>query len=108
MLEWMKKTVFTGIGLALRSRDEAENMARELVNMGKMSEQEGKQFIEEMMNRYDKSRNELENRMNEMISRYFKKKDFAEKADIEILRQEIEALKEAVARLENRPPESES
>jgi polyhydroxyalkanoate synthesis regulator phasin len=41
MLNIIKKSMLTGIGLALIAKDEVEDLAKELVNKGKMSENEG-------------------------------------------------------------------
>ncbi len=44
MPDLIKKTMLTGVGLALKTWDEVEDLAKELVEKGKMSEKEGKNF----------------------------------------------------------------
>ena len=45
MLNIMKKAMLTGIGLSLIAKDEVEDLAKELISKGKMSEKEGSKFI---------------------------------------------------------------
>jgi hypothetical protein len=40
----VKKTMMTGIGLALKTKDEVEDWARDLVTRGELSENEGEKF----------------------------------------------------------------
>jgi len=45
MLDLIKKTMLTGVGLALLAKDEVEGLAKELVDKGKMSEKDGKKVF---------------------------------------------------------------
>jgi polyhydroxyalkanoate synthesis regulator phasin len=53
MLDLMKKTMLTGIGLALLAKDEMEELAREVVEKGKMTEKDGKKFLNDLQERYE-------------------------------------------------------
>ena len=44
----IKKTTLTGIGLALKTWDEVEDLAKELEKRGKMTETEGRKFLDEL------------------------------------------------------------
>jgi len=46
MLEFIKKTMLTGIGIAMKTKDELEEWVKEIVKKGEMSENEGKDFLE--------------------------------------------------------------
>ncbi len=42
MLDFIKKTMLTGIGIAMKTKDELEEWVKEIVKKGEMSENEGK------------------------------------------------------------------
>ncbi|MBU3950162.1 MAG: hypothetical protein KJ882_09335 [Proteobacteria bacterium] len=48
MLCLIRKTMFTGIGFALKTWDEVENKANEIAQKSKMSEKEGQESIRDI------------------------------------------------------------
>ena len=52
MTDLIKKTLLTGVGLALKTWDEVEDLAKDLVDKGKMNEKEGGKFIKDLHKRY--------------------------------------------------------
>lgn len=95
----MKKTMMTGIGLALRTKDEVEVWARDLVTRGEVSENEGEKFVDELLKRYDEARENLESRIEKITQEFITKAKVASNDDVDELRKEIEELKKEVARL---------
>lgn len=73
MLELLKKTMMTGIGLALKTKNEVEELSREFIEIGKMNEEEGKKFIDEMMIKYASNKKELEDKIEKSIRTFFLK-----------------------------------
>ncbi|MGD9278062.1 MAG: hypothetical protein PVG37_05715, partial [Desulfobacterales bacterium] len=67
MLNIIKKSMLTGIGLALIAKDEVEDLAKELVNKGKMSENEGTKFLEDLQKRYDQTQQKLEEKVQKAV-----------------------------------------
>jgi len=49
ILDIAKKTMLTGIGLALVAKDEVEEIARDLEKKLGMTEQDGKKFLKTML-----------------------------------------------------------
>ena len=86
MIDLIKKTMMAGIGLALKTRDEVEDLVKELVKKGNMNEQEGKKFLDELLNRYDEAKVKMEERVEKLV------KDFLKKADV-VTGDELKALK---------------
>ena len=86
MLNIIKKSMLTGIGLALIAKDEVEDLAKELVNKGKMSENEGTKFLEDLQKRYDQTQQKLEEKVQKAV------KDFMKKADV-VTGDELKGLK---------------
>ncbi|PIE70416.1 MAG: hypothetical protein CSA22_08165 [Deltaproteobacteria bacterium] len=94
MIDLFRKTLYTGIGLAVRTQNEIIDLAKDLAEQNKLSETEGKKFIDEVVDKY----NETKKRMNEQIEASVKKilssMQLATQAEVDALKKEIKALKE--------------
>ena len=96
MLDLVKKTMLTGIGLALLAKDEVEDLAKELVEKGKMTEKDGKKFLDELQKRYEDVQNKLEERVEKTVKEFLKKADVVTADDLKAIKKEIRALKKAI------------
>lgn len=99
MLDVIKKTMLTGIGLALKTWDEVEDIASELQKKGKMTETEGKKFIEDMQEKYQEVQQDLEDRVDQSLKNLLKKAEIVTEEDLKALKKEIRDLKKAVSEL---------
>ena len=97
MLDLVKKTMLTGIGLALLAKDEVEDLAKDLIDKGKMSEQDGRKFFNDLQDRYDKVQKKLEDQVEKIVKEMLKKADIVTGDDLKALKKEIRDLKKAVA-----------
>jgi len=97
MLNIIKKSMLTGIGLALIAKDEVEDLARELVNKGKMSENEGTKFLEDLQKRYDETQTKLEEKVQKAVKDFMKKSDVVTGDELKGLKKEIRELKKAIS-----------
>ncbi|MBC8198601.1 MAG: hypothetical protein H8E80_00935 [Desulfobacteraceae bacterium] len=97
MFNLIKKAMFTGIGLALKTKDEVEDLANELVKQGKMSEEEGGKFLDELRKRYDEAQKKLEQRVEKTVKKLIKKADLVTADELKGLKKEIRELKKAVS-----------
>ena len=97
MLELVKKTMLTGIGLALLAKDEVEDLAKELVDKGKMTEKDGKKFLEDLQKRYEEVQSKLEDRVEKTVRDFLKKADVVTADDLKAIKKEIRELKKAVS-----------
>ncbi len=97
MIELIKKTMMAGIGLALKTRDEVEELARDLTKKGAMSEQEGRKFLDELLQRYDEAKDKLEDRLEETVKKILKKADIVTGEELKALKKEIRELKKAIS-----------
>ncbi len=73
MLELMKKGLYTGLGLALITKEKAEELAKELVTKGELSEKEGMSFVEGILKKSEEAKQELEKKTETMINNALKK-----------------------------------
>jgi polyhydroxyalkanoate synthesis regulator phasin len=101
MIELIKKAVFTGIGIASLTKDKIEDLAKELANTGKMSEQEGEKLIQEILNRAEESRTNLNTQTEKLVQKTITKMQLARSEDIDLLKAEIAMLREEIASLQS-------
>jgi len=97
--EIIKKTMLAGIGLALKTKDELEDIVKEYVKKEEMSEKEGKKFLDDLQKRYDETREKLEEKIEKSVGEILKKADIATGKDIAGLKGEISKLKEEIKTL---------
>ena len=91
--------MLTGIGLALKTWDEVEDIVNELQKKGKMTETEGKKFLEELQEKYQEVQQDLEDRVDQSLKNLLKKADIVTEEDLKALKKEIRELKKAVSEL---------
>lgn len=104
MLDMMKKAMMAGIGLALKTKDEVEEIAKELIQKGKMSEKDGKKFLDDLMARYESAKSNMENWVENAVQNLMKKGKLATRDEIEGLRKEVQDLKNSMsAKNEDKP-----
>jgi len=96
MADLIKKTMLAGIGLVLRTWDEVETVAKELVEKGKMSEKEGSRFLKDLQKKYEDTQRKLEARVEKSVKEFLKKADVVTIDDLKALKKEIRELKKMV------------
>jgi polyhydroxyalkanoate synthesis regulator phasin len=99
MIELIKKAVLTGVGIASLTKDKIEDLANELIDKGKMSEQEGEKLVQEMLSRADESRESMKSQTENLVKKTITKMQLARIEDIELLKTEIEKLREEISSL---------
>ena len=97
MLDIIKKAMLTGVGLALVAKDEIEDLAKEIVEKGKMSESEGIKFLKELQKKYDDAQAKLEIRVEKSVKEFMKKADVVTGDELKALKKEIRDLKKAIS-----------
>lgn len=93
--EFMKKAMMIGIGIAMKTQSEIEEMTKDFVDKTKMSEDEGKKFIDDMVKKYDEAKKDMEKKIRDGVAEYMNKADIASKKELDALKQEVEELKKA-------------
>ena len=95
MIDVLKKVLLTGVGVAALSKEKIEELARDLAEKGKMTEQEGKALVDQLLTSSDEARQELQKQVEEKVALALDKMDLAKKSEVEALKEEIEVLKKA-------------
>ncbi len=95
-IDIIKKALLTGIGLALRTKDELEDLAKDYINQGDLSENEGKKFLDDLTKRYDDAKEKLEEKIETSVKKILDKADIATKEEVNELKSEITLLKDSI------------
>jgi len=98
MLDFIKKTMLTGIGIAMKTKDELEEWVKEIVKKGEMSEKEGKSFLDDLKEKSEKAQKDFEEKIESKFKDLLKKADIATRDDVNDLKNEIEELKKTVSK----------
>jgi polyhydroxyalkanoate synthesis regulator phasin len=98
MLELVKRTMLTGIGLALVAKDELVDLAKDIEQKMEMSESDGKKFLDEVKMKYDEAQDKLEDRVEATVKEILKKMDVVTGEEIKGLKKEIRDLKKAISK----------
>ena len=102
MMDLMKKTLLAGIGLALKTKDEVEDFAKEIEKKLNMTEKDGKTFLKDLQKKYDEAQEKLEKRVDESVKKILKSMDIVTQDELKGLKKEIRELKKAIS--ENSDP----
>ncbi len=97
MTDLVKKTLMTGVGLALKTWDEVEDLAKELVDKGKMNEKEGRKFITDLQKRYEDTQQKLEARVENAVGKFLKKANVVTGDELKALKKEVRDLKKMIS-----------
>ena len=92
MFEYLKKSLLTGVGLALRSKKEIEDLAREFSQNSKMSQDEAKDFLKECQQKYEEAKTGFDKKIEETLEKILSKLDLPSKSDIKTLNDRIDDL----------------
>ncbi len=92
MFEYLKKTLLTGVGLALRSKKEIEELAKEFAEKSRMDQDEAREFLKECEEKYEEAKESFDKKLEATIEKILKKLDLPSRSDIKTLNDRIDAL----------------
>jgi polyhydroxyalkanoate synthesis regulator phasin len=96
MFDLMKKSMLTGIGLALKTWDEVEEMVQDIQKKSEMSESEGRKFLDEARERYEEAQGKLEKRVETTVNDLLKKTNLVTADELKEIKKEIRELKSVI------------
>ena len=94
MFDLIKKTMLTGVGLAIMTKDKIEDLAMEIAEKGKMSEKEGKKLIDELLKKSEQAKKDLDKKIEDAVQKTLKKMDIVTGKDIIELEEKIKCLEQ--------------
>ena len=102
MIELIKKIMFTGVGMASMTKDKISDLAKEIIEKGKLSEKEGKELLDELMEKSEGAQKELETRTDKLVKESLKKMNLASRDDLLKLEKQLKKLAKNVKALESK------
>src|SRR5947208_16964948 len=67
MVDLIKKAFYTGLGLAVLTKEKAEELVKDLAEQAKLSEHEGKDLVDSLMKQSDQARHDFQSRVDEAV-----------------------------------------
>ena len=92
MFDLLKKTLLTSVGFGVMTKEKIEELGKELIKKGEVTEKEGKEFINSMLKRSEQAQKEMETKLYEIIQKSIGKMNLATKEDITQLNKKIASL----------------
>jgi polyhydroxyalkanoate synthesis regulator phasin len=102
MVELIKKAIYTGLGLAVLTKEKAEELVRELSQQAKLSEQEGKELFDSLLKQSEQARTDFQSTVNDAVVAAVNRLHLATKDEVASLRSEVASLKSKVEELSAR------
>lgn len=95
-VDLFKKTMLTGIGLALKGKDEIEELFKEFEEKLNLKDEDGRSFLTEFKNKLDETQDKLEQRVEKAVKEFMKKADLVTGEELKALKKEVRELKKAI------------
>jgi len=96
LVDLFKKTMLTGVGLALKGKDEIEELFKEFEEKLNLKDEDGHSFLAEFKSKIDETQDKLEQRVEKAVKEFMKKADLVTGAELNALKKEIRELKKAI------------
>jgi len=85
MIDILKKTLYTSIGLVYLTKEKVEELANELIEDGKMTAQEGKEFVEDLLTKSKEAKDKVEEQVEHTVKDTLNKMNLVTRNDYEKL-----------------------
>ncbi len=89
MIDLLKKTMYMSLGLAEATREKLEEISRELVKKGELSEKEVRGFVDDLGRKSAEAKKALEKKVDEAVARALGRLNVATKDDLAALEKKL-------------------
>ena len=96
MVDLIKKALYTGMGLAVLTKEKAEELVKELTQQAKLSEQEGKELFDGLLKQSEQARTDLQARLDEAVLTVVNRLNLATKDEVAQLKAKVDELSSKV------------
>ena len=99
MVDLIKKAIYTGMGLAVLTKEKAEDLVKELSQQAKLSEQEGKELFDGLLKQSEHARNDLQSKLDDAVLAVVHRLNLATKDEVASLNaKDRRAIKPSLAK----------
>ena len=92
MLDFVKKTMSVGLGLAFLTKEKIEDLANDFVKEGKLSKKEGKKFMDDLSKRSKDARKKMEDKLEKAVKVTLEKMNLPSRDDFLKLEKQVKQL----------------
>jgi polyhydroxyalkanoate synthesis regulator phasin len=92
MNELIKKTLLTGLGLAFLTKEKIEEVTKEFIDKGKLSEQEGKKLYDELLEKAEESKEDVKKQIESITKESMKKMNLASRDELQDMEKRLQEL----------------
>ena len=92
MVDLIKKAFFTGLGLAVLTKEKTEELVKDFAEQAKLSEHEGKELVDSMMKQSEQARTEFQSKIDETVQAVVTRLNLASKDELASLQAKVDAL----------------
>lgn len=96
MQELLKNVFYLGAGIAFMTKEKIEELKKDLIDKGKMTQDEGRQFVDDVLKKSEKAKADVEKKVRDLVDEKLEKMKVATSDDIADLRKQIEELRAMV------------
>lgn len=97
MLELIKRTFLTGVGLAALTKDKVEEQAKKIAEELKLDEQEGRKLADDLLRQAEQSREKLTSQVKQMVKKTLQELHLPSREDLERIEKRLEELEKGKA-----------
>ncbi len=98
MKELFKNIMYAGLGAAFITKEKLEELQKELIEKGKMSQEEGKQFVDELRLKSEKAREQLDGWITSRVEERVRQLNLATRDEVVELQRKIDELQSLVSK----------
>ena len=92
MIDLIKKALYTGVGMAVLTKEKAEELVKELTQQAKLSEQEGKDLFDGLLKQSEQARADFQTKVDDAVLVVVKRLNLASKDEVNSLRTKVDEL----------------
>ena len=101
MLELIRKSLLTGLGAGVITKERAEQAIKDLVEQGKLKAEDSKQLIDKLLGSGTQQWEEVQTGVAEAVHKALDSADVARRSQVEALARRIESIEERMKMLED-------
>jgi len=96
MKDLVKKIMYTGAGLAFMTKEKIEEISKDLVEKGKLTEKEGKEVIDDLVRRSKEAKAKVEGQIENAVQKILRRMNLVTKEDLLKLEKRVKALEKEI------------